>query len=86
VTAPTPKGKPRDVKKLCAFAKEVLNAGFEGNLDGCEIQEIGVKHGLLREVKATEPCTIGCLCEEMGVDFPTTCYRFTPLLQRGLRR
>lgn len=38
--------------RLAAFAKEVLRAGWEGSaVDGGTLQELGVKHGLLRETK-----------------------------------
>lgn len=37
---------------LAAFAKEVISAAFEGNsFDGADIQELGVKHGLLKETR-----------------------------------
>lgn len=74
--------QPKDAPGIRRFARDVLEGGFEGNtFDGADLQELGVKHGLLREVTVTEPCsTDGCACAEV-VDFPTTCYRFTEVMQ-----
>ncbi len=59
--------------ELGAFASEIL-AAHTGSLDGCDIEEIGVKHGLLVQVTATEPCSEeSCACAEFG--FPAECYR-----------
>jgi hypothetical protein len=66
---------------LVAFAREVIRAGWDyGGMDGGEIQDAAEKHGLLVPTQVTEPCSKeGCSCEEF--DFPTTCYRFAPLLK-----
>lgn len=38
------------------FADKILQVAFDGNdLDGSDIQDIGVECGLLKEVMATEP-------------------------------
>lgn len=48
------------------------------DLDGGDIQEWGVKCGLLQKVVATAPCGEGCVCADyVGDDFPTDCYRPT---------
>ncbi len=59
-------------RELEAFANDVLEHQA-GSLDGCEIQEYGVKHGLLVKFTATEPCGEDCACAEVGL--PTECYR-----------
>ncbi len=47
------------------------------NLDGFDIQDLAVKHGLLNPVTVTEPCGDNCNCLEWIApdEFPTTCYR-----------
>ncbi len=57
---------------LRAFADDILEHQG-GSLDGCDIQEYGVKHGLLVKFTATEPCGEDCACAEVGL--PTECYR-----------
>lgn len=65
--------------QLQAFAVEMINASFEGgNFDGGDIQDIAVKHGLLRIEQREEECGEGCACREYGL--PAECYRKTPLL------
>jgi len=69
---------------LVAFACEII-ASHTGTLDGCDIEEIAVRHGLLKAVEVTEPCRdedVGtCPCAECG--FPTNCYRLTEILTEG---
>ncbi len=55
-----------------SFANEILEHQ-DGSLDGCDIQDFGVKHGLLVKFTATEPCGEDCACAEVGL--PTECYR-----------
>lgn len=64
---------------LASFAKEMIDAAFEGgSFDGSEIQEIAVKHGLLNIENRTEECGEVCACREHG--FPSECYRKTYLI------
>lgn len=64
---------------LDAFAKEMVDAAFEGgSLDGSDIQDIAVKHGLLRIENRTEECGEVCACAGFG--FPIECYRKTDLI------
>jgi len=57
------------------FIDEVLEAGFDAvAIEPWDIQELGVKYGLLKEQTMTEPCDEDCRCQEYG-DFPLTCYR-----------
>ena len=65
--------------QLKAFAVEMINAAFEGgSFDGGDIQDIAVKHGLLRIEKREDECGERCACREYG--FPAQCYRKTELL------
>ena len=68
--------------QLKAFAVEMINASFEGgSFDGGDIQDIAVKHGLLRIEQREDECGEGCACREYG--FPAECYRKTPILGAG---
>jgi hypothetical protein len=72
-----------DLEKLRAFAQAAFEHwpefGFEA--DGLELQELGVKHGLLIPVTMTGPCSENsCSCADCGAEFPVICYRKTPLL------
>ncbi|MBI6621156.1 hypothetical protein YA0783_22925 [Pseudomonas corrugata] len=69
----------RRVEAMCAFANEMVSAAFEGgSLDGADIQDIAVKHGLLRIETRKGECCEGCACREYG--FPAECYRRTELI------
>ncbi|MDV3443623.1 hypothetical protein R0G64_29850 [Pseudomonas otitidis] len=62
------------------FAVEILRGALEGgNFDGGDIQEMGVRHGLLFPEQRTEPCCeSGCNCAEFG--FPAECFRIARAL------
>ena len=65
--------------QLKAFAIEMINASFEGgSFDGGDIQDIAVKHGLLRIEQREDECGEACACRDYG--FPAECYRKTPIL------
>jgi len=67
------------VVALESFACEMVEAAFEGgSFDGGDIQDIAVKHGLLRTETRDEECGDVCACREHG--FPAECYRKTELL------
>ncbi len=67
-----------DTDKLRAFAKAIVGH-HTGTLEGCDIEDYAVEHGLLVSFEATEPCCEDeCACAEVG--FPATCYRATQLL------
>lgn len=54
---------------LMAFADYVLGMCFDGiDVDGDDIQEIGIKTGLLQPVYPTEPCGEECKCQEVWND------------------
>ncbi|MBP5054358.1 hypothetical protein [Pseudomonas chlororaphis] len=64
---------------LRAFANEMIAAAFEGgSFEGGDIQDIAVKHGLLRIEQRSDECGEACSCREHG--FPLDCYRKTSLL------
>ncbi|MCO7575314.1 MULTISPECIES: hypothetical protein [Pseudomonas chlororaphis group] len=64
---------------LRAFANELISASYEGgSFDGCDIQDIAVKHSLLRIEHRGGECGEVCACREYG--FPVDCYRKTALL------
>ncbi|WMN19236.1 hypothetical protein QL104_07460 [Pseudomonas piscis] len=66
---------------LRAFAAELVTASYEGgSFDGCDIQDIAVRHGLLRIERRDKECGEACACREYG--FPIDCYRKTALLDR----
>lgn len=62
------------------FAVEILRGALEGgSFDGGDIQEMGVKYGLLFPEQRTEPCCeSGCSCAEFG--FPAECFRIARAL------
>lgn len=73
--------------QLRAFAQEIMDGWPDvGTLDGFDLQELAVKHGLLVATIRHQPCSEEfCSCAEMvderdwqqGVD----CYHTTPLLK-----
>lgn len=73
--------QPAPDNALKAFAREMINAAFEGgSFDGGDIQDIAVKHGLLRIERREEECGEVCACRSEGDGFPAECYRKTELL------
>lgn len=71
-----------ELDQLKEFAVEMINASFEGgSFDGGDIQDIAVKHRLLRIERREVECGERCACREYG--FPAECYRKTPILGAG---
>ncbi len=68
----------RENAALRAFANDIIAVD---DPDRSDIQDAGVKHGLLENVTATEPCGYACACAELG--FPAECYRKTKALDAG---
>ena len=73
--------------QLRAFAQDIMDEWPDvGTLDGFDLQELAVKHGLLAETTHHKPCAEeGCNCASMvdGRDWQegVQCYRGTPLLK-----
>ena len=65
-----------DRDALRKFAQVAMQSWPEGDVDGGELQDAALSAGLLAGWHVIESCGEGCQCE----DFPTTCYRPTPLL------
>jgi len=75
-----------EIASLRAFARDVMSAWPHSDIDGCDLQEMAIKHGLiaLKDPAPTEPCGDGCMCADYatpeefarGVD----CYAKTKLL------
>ena len=73
-------------KNLRSFAQSIMEAWPEGGIEGDDLQEIAVKHGLLAPETRHEPCGEWCKCNGIGEydsdDWQrgVTCYRRTALL------
>ena len=65
--------------RLRAFAQGIMKNWPEDVLDAWEIEELAIKHGLLKGHKVKGPCADNCLCAEVEA-WPQTCYRRTMLL------
>ncbi len=78
-----------EVEALRAFAKEVMETWPDGGVDGDDLQESAIKHGMLEPLTRTQPCGEFCACAEYyaadewagGI----TCYRRTALLTGAAR-
>jgi hypothetical protein len=69
-----------NAEKLRRFAYGVMGDWPDvGGLDGCELQDLGVRHGLLVGTMRTEPFGEFCECSGYG-EFPMECFTKTPLL------
>lgn len=75
-----------ETNKLRAFAQAIMESWPDGGIEGDDLQEIAVKHGMLTPEIRHEPCGEWCNCNSMncldsddwkdGVE----CYRRTALL------
>jgi hypothetical protein len=74
-----------EVEELRAFAQAVMEWWPMNDLDGGTLQEIAVKHGMLKPEKRHEPCGEVCSCNEYADPDEwmdgVLCYRKTPLLK-----
>lgn len=78
--------KPSNYDRLIAFAREILSDWPEGDIDGGDLQDIAVKHGLLVPETRYAPCSDeGCCCagyateEEFAAG--VICYRLADWLK-----
>jgi len=75
-----------ELEALRAFAKEIFDDYWlEGpDLDCAELQELGVKHGILKHKLMERPCggsdCCTCLSENGPAFFPDCCYRKTSII------
>ena len=85
-----------ELDQLRSFAQGVMESWPECGPDDGMLQDLAVKHGLLRPEERTQPCTEDpddCWCAEYNglhpngafADGPVTCYRKTRLLTGGHR-
>lgn len=66
---------PVAVVNLRNFANAMIDIALEGcDADGGHIQELAIKHGLLKPEQRTERCGDTCSCAEYA-DFPVECFR-----------
>lgn len=72
------------LEKLRAFAQDVMESWPIGDLDGGELQDLALKHGLLMAETRHSPCGDNCSCSEYmdQGDFKdgVVCLRKTELL------
>lgn len=64
---------------LRAFAQEVMQCWPEGGIDGGDIEDAAIRHGLLKEEVRTERCGKRCACAIYG-RFPKICFQRTAML------
>lgn len=66
------------------FANYVLDEMFQfGNVDGGDIQDMGLQCGLLETKRFDEPCGSECVCADLADGFPLWCNRKTYLDREG---
>ena len=66
---------PVAVTGMRDFANSMIDIALEGgDADGAHIQELAVKHGLLKPDQRSERCGESCSCAEYA-DFPVECFR-----------
>ncbi len=73
--------------RLRDFARAVMKSWPHGDVDGGELQELAIKHGLIAEKspKPTQPCCETCFCAEMVTpdewERGIVCYQKTDLIR-----
>jgi hypothetical protein len=74
----------KEIDALRAFAQAVMEAWPIFDIDGDTLQEVALKHGMLKPETRYEPCGETCACAEYTGqsewDDGVVCYRFTQLL------
>lgn len=82
--------RPADLEteRLRDFARDVMSAWPHGDLDGGDLQDAAIKHGLLQPEQRTDRCGEVCYCadcllpDEMAAGF--TCYRRVEWLRAAI--
>jgi hypothetical protein len=57
--------------------------GWSDNVDGAEMQDAAEKLGLIELVEIDSPCESNCACDQIGLEFPLMCYRWTEGMEDG---
>ena len=73
-----------DTDQLLALAGELIRRSWTVDIDGGELQDMLVKHGILHEVPATEVDCAEDWAQEYGVELGDPIYKVTELGQRAL--
>jgi hypothetical protein len=56
--------KDAELARLRAFARRIMQAWPDGDVDGLELQEAAVEAGILRETRPREACGESCRCAD----------------------
>ena len=81
--------KPSNYDSLLAFAREIMSAWPEGGIEGDDLQDIAVEHGLLVAETRYSPCAEEdwCWCASYATkeEFATgvICYRRADWMLKG---
>lgn len=70
-------------EKLRGFARDVFMSWPDiDHLDGFDLQEMGIKHGILLPIQVDEPCGELCACADYYEleEFPVTCYELADFM------
>lgn len=71
---------------MLRFVNKAIEICFDGcDYDGGQMQEDLHKFGLLEQQAMHEPCGEGCMCADLGADFPAECYRIIPAFLEALQ-
>ena len=66
--------------RLRRYVGLVLKAqDWTHDVDGGDLQDWMVEAGVLAPTRMQAPCGEWCRCDQIGADFPATCYRVTEL-------
>jgi hypothetical protein len=74
----------KDIDKLRGFARDIMDLWPDGNLEFGDIQEIAVKHGILKEeiiYKECENCSCTQYYDEDDFKNGVVCYRKSDLIK-----
>lgn len=72
--------------RLLAFAADALSEFWGKELLGSDLQDMGLKHGLLEEIKRVVPCSDNCPCLDYADRGEVvTCIRYKPEIAKAIR-
>ena len=79
--------KPSNYDALLAFAREIMSAWPEGGIEGGDLQDAAVEHGLLVPETRYAPCSEECPCAWSATEEEfaggVVCYRRAEWLKAG---